>query len=127
MHFLTLITVAIPRELCDVCEKSFRSSLMVPTLQWYTNLPNNFISSFALLTDTFVKQSLVGRNWKSSQETFTESNSAMANHYVTTLVDSSKKRSPSHSAIRKQLLIPSKRDSSLMGSFTNSSSSSIAP
>ncbi|KAL5564532.1 hypothetical protein UlMin_027696 [Ulmus minor] len=25
-------------------------------LQWYTNLPNNFISSFAQLTDTFVEQ-----------------------------------------------------------------------
>ncbi|KAL5542307.1 hypothetical protein UlMin_010017 [Ulmus minor] len=36
--------------------KSFRSSLIGPTLQWFTNLPNNSISSFAQLTDTFVEQ-----------------------------------------------------------------------
>ena len=36
--------------------KSFGSNLKGPTLQWYTNLPNNFISSFAHLTDTFVEQ-----------------------------------------------------------------------
>ncbi|KAL5545388.1 hypothetical protein UlMin_005075 [Ulmus minor] len=36
--------------------KSFGSNLMGPVLQWYTNIPNNSISSFAQLTDTFVEQ-----------------------------------------------------------------------
>ena len=36
--------------------KGFRSSLVGPALQWYTNLPNNSISSFAQLTDIFVEQ-----------------------------------------------------------------------
>ena len=36
--------------------KSFGSSLQGPALQWYTNLANNFISSFAQVTDTFVEQ-----------------------------------------------------------------------
>ena len=36
--------------------KGFGSSLIGPALQWYTNLPNNSISSFAQLTDTFVEQ-----------------------------------------------------------------------
>ena len=36
--------------------KVFGSSLIGPALQWYTNLPNNLIYSFAQLTDTFVKQ-----------------------------------------------------------------------
>ncbi|XP_031256352.1 uncharacterized protein LOC116114346 [Pistacia vera] len=36
--------------------KSFCSSLSGPTLQWYTNLPNGSINSFAQLTDTFVEQ-----------------------------------------------------------------------
>ena len=36
--------------------KSFGSSLQGPALQWYTNLANNSISSFAQLMDTFVEQ-----------------------------------------------------------------------
>ncbi|XP_031270932.1 uncharacterized protein LOC116129326 [Pistacia vera] len=36
--------------------KSFGSSLSGPALQWYTNLPNRSIDSFAQLTDTFVEQ-----------------------------------------------------------------------
>ena len=36
--------------------KSFGSSLQGLALQWYTNMANNFISSFAQLTDTFVEQ-----------------------------------------------------------------------
>ena len=52
-----LFIVAIPWELCEACMcKSFGSSLMGPTLQWYTNLPKNSISSFAQLIDTFVEQ-----------------------------------------------------------------------
>ena len=35
--------------------KSFGSSLIGPALQWFTNLPKNFISSFAQLIDTFVE------------------------------------------------------------------------
>ena len=36
--------------------KGFGSSLSGPALQWYTNLPNSFISSFAALNDFFVEQ-----------------------------------------------------------------------
>ncbi|KAL5813135.1 hypothetical protein ACOSQ3_028085 [Xanthoceras sorbifolium] len=36
--------------------KGFGLSLVGPALQWYTNLPNVFINSFAQLTDTFVEQ-----------------------------------------------------------------------
>uniref|UniRef100_A0A803PCI1 Retrotransposon gag domain-containing protein n=1 Tax=Cannabis sativa TaxID=3483 RepID=A0A803PCI1_CANSA len=52
-----MFTVAIPRELREACMcKWFGSSLVGPALQWYTNLPNNSISSFAQLTDIFVEQ-----------------------------------------------------------------------
>ena len=52
-----MFIVAIPRNLREACMcKSFRSSLMGPTLQWFTNLPNNFISSFLQLIDTFIEQ-----------------------------------------------------------------------
>ncbi|XP_031265624.1 uncharacterized protein LOC116124051 [Pistacia vera] len=36
--------------------KSFGSSLSDPALQWYTNLLNSSIDSFAQLKDTFVEQ-----------------------------------------------------------------------
>ncbi|XP_031273168.1 uncharacterized protein LOC116131644 [Pistacia vera] len=52
-----MFTVFIPRPLREACMcKSFGSSLSSPTLQWYTNLPNGSIDSFAQLTDTFVEQ-----------------------------------------------------------------------
>ncbi|XP_031251982.1 uncharacterized protein LOC116109890 [Pistacia vera] len=52
-----MFTVSIPRPLREVCMcKSFGSSLSGPTLQWYTNLPNGSIDSFAQLTNTFVEQ-----------------------------------------------------------------------
>ena len=52
-----MFTAAIPRDLRDACMcKSFGSSLIGLALQWFTNLPNNSISSFAQLTDTFVEQ-----------------------------------------------------------------------
>ncbi|KAL5546684.1 hypothetical protein UlMin_006371 [Ulmus minor] len=52
-----MFTAAIPREQREACMcKSFGSSLQGPALQWYTNLANNSISSFAQLTDTFVEQ-----------------------------------------------------------------------
>ena len=52
-----IFTAIIPREQREACMcKIFGSILQGPTLQWYMNLPNNFISSFAQLTDTFVKQ-----------------------------------------------------------------------
>ncbi|KAL5575504.1 hypothetical protein UlMin_017203 [Ulmus minor] len=52
-----MFTAAIPREQGEACMcKSFCSSLQGPALQWYTNLANNSISSFAQLTDTFVEQ-----------------------------------------------------------------------
>ncbi|KAL5581265.1 hypothetical protein UlMin_013707 [Ulmus minor] len=52
-----MFTATIPRDLREACMcKSFGSSLIGPALQWFTNLPNNSISSFAQLTDTFVEQ-----------------------------------------------------------------------
>ena len=52
-----MFTATIPREQCKACMcQSFGSSLQGPTLQWYTNLANNSISSFAQLTDTFLEQ-----------------------------------------------------------------------
>ena len=43
-----MFTAAILREQCEACMyKSFGSSLQGPALQWYTNLANNSISSFA--------------------------------------------------------------------------------
>ncbi|KAI9173514.1 hypothetical protein LWI28_002528 [Acer negundo] len=52
-----MFTVAIPQDLREACMcKAFGSSLNRPALQWYTNLPNNSINSFAQLTNTFIKQ-----------------------------------------------------------------------
>ena len=52
-----MFTTAIPHDLREVCMcKSFGSSMMGPALQWFTNMPNNFISSFFQLMDTFVEQ-----------------------------------------------------------------------
>ncbi|XP_031247646.1 uncharacterized protein LOC116105353 [Pistacia vera] len=52
-----MFTVSIPRLLREACMcKSFGSSLSGPALQWYTNLPNGSIDSFAQLTNTFVEQ-----------------------------------------------------------------------
>ena len=52
-----MLTTSISRNLQEarMC-KNFGSSLMGPALQWYTNLPNNFISSFTQLKDAFVGQ-----------------------------------------------------------------------
>ena len=52
-----MFTTAIPRDLQEACMcKIFGSSLIGPALQWFTNQPNNFISSFTQLMDTFVEQ-----------------------------------------------------------------------
>ncbi|KAK4849341.1 hypothetical protein QYF36_023771 [Acer negundo] len=52
-----MFIAAIPLDLRESCMcKAFGSSLSGPALQWYTNLPNNSIDSFAQLTDTFVEQ-----------------------------------------------------------------------
>ncbi|KAK0571367.1 hypothetical protein LWI29_014734 [Acer saccharum] len=52
-----MFTAAIPRDLREACMcKAIGSNLSGPTLQWYTNLPNNSIDSFVQLTDTFVEQ-----------------------------------------------------------------------
>ncbi|XP_031253050.1 uncharacterized protein LOC116110981 [Pistacia vera] len=52
-----MFTISIPRALREtyMC-KNFGSSLSGPTLQWYTNLSNDSINSFAQLTDTFMEQ-----------------------------------------------------------------------
>ena len=52
-----MFTAAIPCEQCETCMcKSFSSNLQGPALQWYMNLPNNSISLFTQLTNTFVEQ-----------------------------------------------------------------------
>ncbi|XP_031251412.1 uncharacterized protein LOC116109317 [Pistacia vera] len=52
-----MFTVLIPRMLREACMcNSFGSSLSSPALQWYTNLPNGSIDSFAQLTNIFVEQ-----------------------------------------------------------------------
>ena len=52
-----MFTTSILRKLHEACMcKSFRSSLMRPALQWYTNLPKNSISFFFQLMDTFMEQ-----------------------------------------------------------------------
>ena len=52
-----MFTVNITWEQRKACMcKSFGSSLQGIALQWYTNLANNSISSFAQLTNTFVEQ-----------------------------------------------------------------------
>ena len=51
-----MFTATIWRELCEACIcKSFGSYLMGLAQQWYTNLFNNYISSFAQLTNTFLE------------------------------------------------------------------------
>ena len=47
-----ILTVAIPKEAREatMC-KGFGLTLIGPALQWYINLPNGFIHSFAALTD----------------------------------------------------------------------------
>ena len=52
-----ILTAAILCEQREACMcKSFDSILQGPALQWYKNLPNNSISSFTQLTDTFIHQ-----------------------------------------------------------------------
>ena len=52
-----MFMATIPREQREACMyTSFGSSLQGPALQWYTNLPNNSISSFMELKDTFMEQ-----------------------------------------------------------------------
>lgn len=58
-----MFTTAIAREFreASMC-KGFGSSLTGPALQWFTNLPNTSIDSFASLTDRFVEQFASSRN-----------------------------------------------------------------
>ncbi|KAL5837095.1 hypothetical protein ACOSQ3_014264 [Xanthoceras sorbifolium] len=52
-----MFMAAIPKDLREACIcKGFGSSLVGPTLQWYTNLPTNSIASFAQLNNMFVEQ-----------------------------------------------------------------------
>lgn len=52
-----MFTTTIPRELRESCMyKSYGCNLQGPALQWYTNMPNNSISSFVQFTNTFVEQ-----------------------------------------------------------------------
>ncbi|XP_062119278.1 uncharacterized protein LOC133833030 [Humulus lupulus] len=64
-----MFTVAIPRDLREACMcKGLGFSLIGPALQWYTNLPNNSIFTFAQLTNTFVEQFASSRKLEKSAE-----------------------------------------------------------
>ncbi|XP_062118902.1 uncharacterized protein LOC133832597 [Humulus lupulus] len=68
-HRQRMFTVAIPRDMREACMcKGFGSSLIGPALQWYTNLPNNSISTFEQLIDTFVEQFANSRKLEKSAE-----------------------------------------------------------
>ncbi|KFK21940.1 hypothetical protein AALP_AAs40902U000100 [Arabis alpina] len=58
-----MFTTAVAKEFreASMC-KGFGSSLTGPALQWFTNLPNGSIGSFASLTDRFVEQFASSRN-----------------------------------------------------------------
>ncbi|KFK31517.1 hypothetical protein AALP_AA6G123000 [Arabis alpina] len=58
-----MFTTAVAKEYreASMC-KGFGSSLTRPALQWFTNLPNGSIGSFASLTDRFVEQFASSRN-----------------------------------------------------------------
>ena len=97
-----MFTASIPQEQREVCMcKSFGSSLQGPALQWYTNLANNFISSFAQLTDTFVEQFASSKKLEKLLATSTASNSDALNRSETTSVVSIGRRSTFHSATKK--------------------------
>ncbi|XP_038688665.1 uncharacterized protein LOC119987827 [Tripterygium wilfordii] len=52
-----MMTTTVPKESRKACMcKGFGCCLTGPALQWFINLPNNSISSFAQLTDLFVEQ-----------------------------------------------------------------------
>ena len=52
-----MFTNTILKDLREACMcKEFCLSLIGLALQWYTNLPNNLICSFAQLTNTFFEQ-----------------------------------------------------------------------
>ena len=88
-----MFTAAIPHDLREACmRKSFRSILMGPTLQWFTKLPKNSISSFTQLTDTFVEQFASSKNSRIFQEISIASNNVAVSHSVTTLDGSTERR-----------------------------------
>ena len=72
--------------------KSFGSSLIGPALHWFINLPNNSISSFAQLTDTFVEQFTSSKKLENFQEIFIASNNVIASHSATMLAGSTERR-----------------------------------
>ncbi|KAL5836641.1 hypothetical protein ACOSQ3_013810 [Xanthoceras sorbifolium] len=62
---------AIPQDLREACMcKGFGSSLVGSALQWYTNLPNVSINSFAQLTDTFIEPFASSRKLKKQSDDF---------------------------------------------------------
>ena len=122
-----IFTATIPCNLREACMcKRFGSSLMGPALQWYTNLPNNFISSFAYLLETFVEQfASIKKLEKLSGDLYRIQNVATS-HFTTTLNASTEKRSPSLFVIKRSSSIPFERDSSLTMSSIRSLPSSTA-
>ena len=64
-----ILTVAIQRELREatMC-KGFGSAIIGPDLQWYINLPNGSIRSFATLTDKYVEQFASSRSLEKTSD-----------------------------------------------------------
>ncbi|XP_038688737.1 uncharacterized protein LOC119987903 [Tripterygium wilfordii] len=53
----SMLTLTVLRESREACMcRAFGCCLTGPALQWFINLPNAFINSFAQLTDLFIKQ-----------------------------------------------------------------------
>uniref|UniRef100_A0A803P5V8 Uncharacterized protein n=1 Tax=Cannabis sativa TaxID=3483 RepID=A0A803P5V8_CANSA len=76
-----MFTVFIPRDMREACmSKEFISSLIAPALQWYNNLSNNSILTFAQLTNAFVEQLPVARNQRRNHKTFTSSSNDTVRH-----------------------------------------------
>ena len=64
-----MLAVALPKESREatMC-KGFGSTLIGPALQWYINLPTRSISSFAGLSDKFVKQFASSRSLEKTSD-----------------------------------------------------------
>lgn len=73
MYKKRMLTLKIHKELkkAIMC-KGFCSTLGGPTLQWYINLPNGSIRSFAILTDQFMEPFTSSRNQEKTADNLYE-------------------------------------------------------
>lgn len=97
MH--TCVVHQFQREAC-IC-KGFGSSLANPTVQWFVNLPNESISSFAKLHNPLSRISLVVGKLRRDWMICMLLKNTTTNHSGSTLQDSIGKKSPSPTVIKK--------------------------